>query len=1132
LHAQCSDWVISAIADSSTCAANGRIVTSLTGSSAGALSNILYSLTSEVSGGYSISPGTSSVFENVPAGSYRVIVTAVCGGSAVSAYKIITVPGNYIPFTVALKQQRAAMPNCNTGQATVTLANGRLPYTVTLTSTPAGYRGLKSFTTWNSFVIDSLLGGTYTFSVTDVCGAVSSEQSLTITSLGTIVSNDIDASFAALPNSCNTFIISSPSFLSTSTYYDYNGAATPLTYSFAYEGVGQTPFKKMNSNKDTITLPVGLTFKDIVGKTFYLYIKSPCGEVTVIAKTFSNAVVNWGYVENCSADFDLKYSVSIAYQRGVMCLPVYIAARNVSTGQYYYDTVRTAFRDQFTLHLPYGEYLLNAVTEDGSVLVNSNSTFNPPPVDGGYVFWVSHYNGTEGNDGIAFLTIAKSGANLAVGTKVELINPEVEFLFTVSTAVATTQVVTPDRTLKAFTVGEYTLRVTDSCGVYEIPVTIAERDVYRFNWSYTENKTCEGLKITPTGTSMYAGMSRPVYFKILSGPVGYDTRIVPNGTPLILPLTGTYEIGISASSTVVSDYTTNVKTINYISSPLIVDVNRSYGWVCPRSPNTAGNIKAYALDGNSPAGSNYTYRLAAAGNGSTGPYLATNTLGEFSTATSGGAYTLIANENYDIRVEDQCGAAAVQTIKIIDFATAQVVSTEFPEYCVGETVRFNVINLPTTAITYLWTGPNNFRDTVRNPVLPNIQAESGGTYHVVISTDICSSPIEGDVTVKLVPYVAVCYSAVTDTSVNPYVYGLLGNWRPVRSYTYYGAREQSDPNQDTDLRNDGAFDDFQAFWEVQNKKWALKKSENWVWNAESTIFNAGGLEIENKDPLGRYNSGIYGYGNTIAVAVVENSRYREAAYDGFEDYSFAANVCDTACTEDRRFDFSDYKSRIDSTQHHTGRYSIRVAPGDTIGIATNITSQEDVLTDPVFNKETVYCFNTSITTLKSIHADAGVILPSFSPLAGKKLLFSAWVKESQDCKCTSYENNQITLAVTGSDGNRVTISAKPAGAIIEGWQRYEQVINVPAGSKSIAVVLLATGTATVYYDDIRIHPYNANMKSFVYDARNLRMMAELDENNYATFFEYDDDATLTRVKKETERGVKTIKETRSALIKE
>jgi hypothetical protein len=48
----------------------------------------------------------------------------------------------------------------------------------------------------------------------------------------------------------------------------------------------------------------------------------------------------------------------------------------------------------------------------------------------------------------------------------------------------------------------------------------------------------------------------------------------------------------------------------------------------------------------------------------------------------------------------------------------------------------------------------------------------------------------------------------------------------------------------------------------------------------------------------------------------------------------------------------------------------------------------------------------------------------------------------------------------------------------------------------------------------------------------LRLMAELDENNYSTFYEYDDDGTLIRVKKETERGIMTLKETRSALIKD
>jgi YD repeat-containing protein len=48
----------------------------------------------------------------------------------------------------------------------------------------------------------------------------------------------------------------------------------------------------------------------------------------------------------------------------------------------------------------------------------------------------------------------------------------------------------------------------------------------------------------------------------------------------------------------------------------------------------------------------------------------------------------------------------------------------------------------------------------------------------------------------------------------------------------------------------------------------------------------------------------------------------------------------------------------------------------------------------------------------------------------------------------------------------------------------------------------------------------------VYDPVNLRFTAELDERHFATFYEYDNEGRLVRVKKETERGVMTIQETR------
>jgi hypothetical protein len=70
------------------------------------------------------------------------------------------------------------------------------------------------------------------------------------------------------------------------------------------------------------------------------------------------------------------------------------------------------------------------------------------------------------------------------------------------------------------------------------------------------------------------------------------------------------------------------------------------------------------------------------------------------------------------------------------------------------------------------------------------------------------------------------------------------------------------------------------------------------------------------------------------------------------------------------------------------------------------------------------------------------------------------------------------------------------------------------------------------FDDVRIFPTLSNMKAFVYDERTLRLMATLDENNYATFYEYDEDGNLIRIKKETERGIMTSQETRVHLKRE
>jgi hypothetical protein len=158
---------------------------------------------------------------------------------------------------------------------------------------------------------------------------------------------------------------------------------------------------------------------------------------------------------------------------------------------------------------------------------------------------------------------------------------------------------------------------------------------------------------------------------------------------------------------------------------------------------------------------------------------------------------------------------------------------------------------------------------------------------------------------------------------------------------------------------------------------------------------------------------------------------------------------------------------------------------------------------------------------------------SFALSPGANMQFSAWVREDcgnapgTPCYDTNYINNHVAIQFPGS-AILPSMTLHPTGTIIEGWQKIEGSFYVPPDATTANLVLSNDGAQNVYFDDIRLHPFNADMKSYVYDPRTLRLSAELDENNYTTFYNYDEEGQLVRVKKETFRGIKTIKEVRTA----
>lgn len=170
---------------------------------------------------------------------------------------------------------------------------------------------------------------------------------------------------------------------------------------------------------------------------------------------------------------------------------------------------------------------------------------------------------------------------------------------------------------------------------------------------------------------------------------------------------------------------------------------------------------------------------------------------------------------------------------------------------------------------------------------------------------------------------------------NPYYRGTRGTWRAKKSYLHLAEREQSRLNNNTSIRTDGVYTSFNPFWLSPITAGADWRTDlnNWTYTSEVTIYGPDGNERENKDALDRYSAAIYGYNNSLPVAVASNSQYQEVAFDGFEDYDF----CDC---EDDHFSYEAEAPTITEQESHTGRRSIVVGAGGSIEITKIIVPCE------------------------------------------------------------------------------------------------------------------------------------------------------------------------------------------------
>lgn len=374
---------------------------------------------------------------------------------------------------------------------------------------------------------------------------------------------------------------------------------------------------------------------------------------------------------------------------------------------------------------------------------------------------------------------------------------------------------------------------------------------------------------------------------------------------------------------------------------------------------------------------------------------------------------------------------------------------------------------------------------------------------------------------------------------NPFISGDLNLWLPKSQKVFNEDRLYQFGGDTTFIRKDGKIKDFVPHWSfVPNNKLQASTDKRWVTSNVVTRYNKRLQPVEQFDALNNYAAEIYGYNESFVTAASNHAKLSDLASDNFEEYAEITSGCQSEThwsfkgaskylltqnilTPLENDGWNPTSPTITNKYSHTGTQSVCIPAKQALSVRRFTDTTVVTKVEP---------FMTNVHLENSVSKKQTM----FAPEPGSKYVVSAWVKGRavNEHAIKTFDSAYVRVIAYGSGSTQLSsIVYKASGPIIDGWQRVEGVFEIPSGTKYVSVFMENHSRYRAYFDDVRIHPFASNMKTFVYHPVHLRVMAILDENNFATFYEYDNEGKLIRIKKETEKGIFTVKESRSGMRK-
>lgn len=415
---------------------------------------------------------------------------------------------------------------------------------------------------------------------------------------------------------------------------------------------------------------------------------------------------------------------------------------------------------------------------------------------------------------------------------------------------------------------------------------------------------------------------------------------------------------------------------------------------------------------------------------------------------------------------------------------------------------------------------NRLEETMQSIVTKTPFSITSGTALAFPSNPTTDKIISGSaIKYKDKDNIMVCSTKPEGAYINLFNSGAKGDPVIETAFSWQSERRQEvDPNR---TRFDGSYLDFKPFYALNaNHVWVSIDHATYPLSGNGTLqkwrkseiptrFNETGILTESRDPLGIFSSQMLINNKLVSglpVAQVVNANLTDAAFDGFETYSYNG-----VASNGYFFKFEITNTNLFSnTVRHSGKSSLKLSPAQYVQYM--VTTRNNCPIEEVQS--------TDVPGRYIDGSSCNCPPPAFNPNPGDYVV-GAWVKQSG--------TGATVNVIIGSGTSASTVTCANVGPVIEGWQRVEAICPIPQGPVLLTLKLDNGSSDVAYFDDFRIHPFTAAMSTVVYDPVTLLPLATHDGNNYTTFYNYDENLQLVRVKVETIEGIKTVSETESGL---